>query len=90
MRLTMPLAQAEDKTDHATCHYAGCLITTGCLVSGLMGFVAGDSKHMQRMMRARVVAQGLTVAAMMGGLIYAAYKKERKRPAPTFGPLADK
>ena len=40
---------------------AGCLVTVGALCTGLAGFIQGDQKLMQRMMRMRVVAQGATV-----------------------------
>jgi len=38
----------------------------------------GDMMKSQRMMRLRIVAQGLTVAALVGG-IYATAKKEEKK-----------
>lgn len=44
----------------------GALATAGVLVVGLMAFKQGNSKLSQTMMRARVMAQGATVALMLG------------------------
>lgn len=44
----------------------GTLATAAVLVIGLVAFKHGDSKLSQQMMRARVVAQGATVAIMLG------------------------
>jgi len=48
----------------------GCVITVGFLTSGLKSFSDGNAVRSQKMMRGRVLAQGVTVAVMMG---YAAY-----------------
>ncbi|EOD09536.1 hypothetical protein EMIHUDRAFT_198020 [Emiliania huxleyi CCMP1516] len=45
----------------------GCLVTVGALCTGLAGFIQGDQKLMQRMMRMRVVAQGATAASQLSG-----------------------
>ena len=49
----------------------GCFATVTALVVGFGGFIKGDQKLMQRMMRARVAAQGLTVLSMVAGLYLA-------------------
>jgi len=64
----------------------GCIITVGALSSGLAGFIQGDSKHMQRMMRMRVIAQGATVMSMVVGVAYAASQKALKAPPQPMGP----
>jgi hypothetical protein len=58
----------------------------GALSSGLAGFVQGDSKHMQRMMRMRVVAQGATVLSMVFGVAYAARQKALEAAPQPMGP----
>ena len=46
---------------------AGCLATAGVLVAGLVAFKNGNSNLSQHLMRARVLAQGATVALMVAG-----------------------
>lgn len=48
----------------------GALITVGFLTFGLKAFRKGDKKQAQMMMRWRVAAQGLTVAAMCIGAYF--------------------
>lgn len=48
---------------------SGALITAGVLTAGLISFRQGNSHLGQQLMRARVVAQGATVA-LMGGTAY--------------------
>ncbi|GJZ36444.1 RING-H2 finger protein ATL48-like protein [Tanacetum coccineum] len=48
----------------------GALITAGVLTAGLISFKQGNSKLGQTLMRARVVAQGGTVALMVGTAAY--------------------
>lgn len=55
--------------------FSGCLSTVAALVVGLYNFNRGDSKKQQLMMRARVGAQGFTVAALLGGVFYHAFKR---------------
>jgi len=62
------------------------MITVGALSSGLAGFIQGDSKHMQRMMRMRVIAQGATAMSMVVGVAYAASQKALKAPPQPMGP----
>ncbi|CDP02140.1 unnamed protein product [Coffea canephora] len=44
----------------------GAFITAGVLTAGLISFRQGNSQLGQKLMRARVVAQGATVALMVG------------------------
>ena len=46
--------------------HAGALITAGVLIGGLVAFKQGRKDLSQQMMRARIVAQGATVAIMLG------------------------
>ncbi|KAF3792059.1 HIG1 domain family member 2A [Nymphaea thermarum] len=48
----------------------GALITAGILTAGLISFRQGKSHLGQKLMRARVVAQGATVALMLGTAYY--------------------
>ncbi len=54
----------------------GCLATVGALSFGLVSFKRGNMAMSQTMMRLRVVAQGGTVLALIGGMAMAS----RKRP----------
>ena len=47
----------------------GVLVTTGVLIAGLRAFNRGDKQQSQRLMRYRILAQGLTVVGMMVGVI---------------------
>ncbi|KAG6499331.1 RING-H2 finger protein ATL48-like [Zingiber officinale] len=44
----------------------GVLLTAGVLTAGIISFKRGNSELGQKLMRARVVAQGATVALMVG------------------------
>ncbi|KAJ7945899.1 RING-H2 finger protein ATL48 [Quillaja saponaria] len=48
----------------------GALITAGVLTAGLISFRQGNSHLGQKLMRARVVVQGATVALMVGTAYY--------------------
>ncbi|WOK96393.1 RING-H2 finger protein ATL48-like isoform X1 [Canna indica] len=48
----------------------GALITAGVLTAGLVSFRQGNSQLGQKLMRARVVVQGATVALMVGSAYY--------------------
>ncbi|KAG2678980.1 hypothetical protein I3843_11G029300 [Carya illinoinensis] len=48
----------------------GALLTAGVLTAGLISFKQGNSHLGQMLMRARVVAQGATVALMVGTAYY--------------------
>lgn len=45
---------------------SGCGVTAGVLMAGLVAFKKGNTAVSQAMMRARVLAQGATVALMAG------------------------
>ena len=49
---------------------SGALVTAGVLTAGLVSFRYGNSRLGQKLMRARVVAQGVTVALMVGSAYY--------------------
>ncbi|XP_021718977.1 RING-H2 finger protein ATL48-like [Chenopodium quinoa] len=48
----------------------GALLTAGVLTAGLISFRQGNSQLGQKLMRARVVVQGATVALMVGTASY--------------------
>ncbi|CAK9177215.1 unnamed protein product [Ilex paraguariensis] len=48
----------------------GAFMTAGVLTAGLISFKTGNSHLGQKLMRARVVAQGATVALMVGTAYY--------------------
>ncbi|CAJ1943915.1 unnamed protein product [Sphenostylis stenocarpa] len=48
----------------------GALVTAGVLTAGLISFRQGNSQLGQKLMRARVVVQGATVALMVGTAFY--------------------
>ncbi|KAF4517328.1 hypothetical protein B566_EDAN007280 [Ephemera danica] len=54
----------------------GCLATFGALSYGLWSFRTGKRRMSQYMMRLRIVAQGFTVAALIGGIAIAARDKK--------------
>ncbi|NWV94787.1 HIG2A protein, partial [Machaerirhynchus nigripectus] len=56
---------------------AGCLCTVGVLAYGLISFRKGNTRRSQLMMRARVVAQGFTFAALLGGMVATAIKSRQ-------------
>ncbi|NWU44510.1 HIG2A protein, partial [Hylia prasina] len=47
----------------------GCLCTVGILAYGILCFKKGNTRRSQLMMRARVLAQGFTIASMVGGMV---------------------
>lgn len=53
----------------------GLMATTVILGRGIWTMKTGDKVKSQKMMRMRVLAQGLTVAALIGGVAYGAFKK---------------
>ncbi|XP_032240107.1 HIG1 domain family member 2A, mitochondrial isoform X2 [Nematostella vectensis] len=55
----------------------GCALTVSALVYGLLSFKRGDVGMQQTMMRARVVAQGSTIVALVGGVGYALLKGKK-------------
>lgn len=50
----------------------GAAATTLCLAVGLVSFMRKRSDLSQTMMRGRILAQGFTVAGLIGGLFYSA------------------
>ncbi|KAM4039837.1 HIG1 domain family member 2A, mitochondrial [Anomaloglossus baeobatrachus] len=52
----------------------GCLATAGVLTYGLIAFKQGKTRQSQLLMRARILSQGFTVAAIMVGVVMAAVK----------------
>ncbi|XP_020900238.1 HIG1 domain family member 2A, mitochondrial [Exaiptasia diaphana] len=57
----------------------GCVLTVGALSYGLFSFIKGNAKVQQKMMRARVLAQGSTVLAVIAGLGYEIYLDSKKK-----------
>ncbi|NXL86160.1 HIG2A protein, partial [Alectura lathami] len=55
----------------------GCLCTLCILTYGLISFQRGNTRRSQLMMRARVVAQGFTFAALLGGMVATAVKSRK-------------
>ncbi|NXY77950.1 HIG2A protein, partial [Glareola pratincola] len=56
---------------------AGCLCTVGVLTYGLISFKRGNIRRSQMMMRARILAQGFTFAALLGGMVVTAMKSRK-------------
>ncbi|KAM3925784.1 HIG1 domain family member 2A, mitochondrial [Leptodactylus fuscus] len=56
----------------------GCLATAGVLTYGLIAFKQGKTRQSQILMRARILSQGFTVAAIMVGVVMAAMKTNPK------------
>ncbi|XP_075065230.1 HIG1 domain family member 2A, mitochondrial [Mixophyes fleayi] len=52
----------------------GCLATAGVLTYGLIAFKQGKTRQSQLLMRARILSQGFTVAALMVGVVMATVK----------------
>jgi len=62
---------------------AGCLLTAGVLGRGLFTMYHGDKVKSQKMMRARVVAQGVTVIIIAAGALSARWNKpDVEQPQP--------
>ncbi|KAL8212162.1 UNVERIFIED_CONTAM: HIG1 domain member 2A [Gekko kuhli] len=55
----------------------GCLGTAGVLTYGLICFKRGKTRQSQMMMRARILAQGFTIAALMVGVVITAMKPQK-------------
>ncbi|XP_074643189.1 HIG1 domain family member 2A, mitochondrial-like [Tubulanus polymorphus] len=56
----------------------GMGLTTLALTYGLWQLKTGDTKMSQLMMRSRIVAQGFTVFAILGGVLYGAGSSKKK------------
>jgi hypothetical protein len=59
---------AAELTESNAISIAGCLLTFGALSYGLWSFRKGEIRMSQYMMRARVVAQGFTIVALIVGI----------------------
>ena len=55
---------------------AGCVATVAALSFGLLQFKRGNTKRSQLAMRARVVAQGGTVIALVVGVLWTSGRKK--------------
>ena len=55
------------------------MVTLGFLTSGLKSFVDGKAVRSQQMMRGRVLAQGVTVVALVGYAALSGFKTEKQR-----------
>ncbi|XP_043925302.1 HIG1 domain family member 2A, mitochondrial [Protopterus annectens] len=55
----------------------GCLGTAAALTYGLIAFKQGRTRQSQLLMRARILAQGFTVAAILVGVAATAMKSKR-------------
>ncbi|PRQ17352.1 putative hypoxia induced protein [Rosa chinensis] len=51
-------------------NFSGAFLTAAVLTAGLISFRQGNSQLGQKLMRARVVVQGATVALMVGTAYY--------------------
>ncbi|TFJ87690.1 hypothetical protein NSK_001040 [Nannochloropsis salina CCMP1776] len=70
-----------DKTKKDPLIPIGCTATLGCLGAGLYAFKSGEKHLSQRMMRARVLAQGFTIVVLMAGSFYNMNIKSSGEPA---------
>ncbi|CAK7269559.1 Respiratory supercomplex factor 1, mitochondrial [Sporothrix epigloea] len=57
----------------------GCIFTVGAFLSAARAVRKGDHHQAQRMFRARVIAQGFTIVAVVGGGIYLADDRKKER-----------
>ncbi|KAJ8282722.1 hypothetical protein COCON_G00052410 [Conger conger] len=55
----------------------GCLGTAGALTYGLIAFKHGKTRQSQLLMRARILAQGFTVVAIIVGVVATAIKPKQ-------------
>ncbi|XP_007442327.1 HIG1 domain family member 2A, mitochondrial [Python bivittatus] len=55
----------------------GCLGTAGILTYGLICFMRNNPQKSQKMMRARVLAQGFTVASLLLGILVTNIKSSK-------------
>jgi hypothetical protein len=55
-------------------------MTAGALSFGLYSFRRGEEKMSQMMMRARILAQGFTVAALICGVVGISFADKPKQP----------
>lgn len=57
----------------------GCIVTVAAFTNAYRAMRKGDHHQVQRMFRARVIAQGFTVAAMVGGGLYYGAERNKER-----------
>lgn len=57
----------------------GCLLTVAAFTNAYRAMRKGDHHQVQRMFRARVIAQGFTVAAMVAGGLYFGAERHQER-----------
>ncbi|CAK7273981.1 Respiratory supercomplex factor 1, mitochondrial [Sporothrix epigloea] len=57
----------------------GCVLTVSAFLSAARAVRKGDHHQAQRMFRARVIAQGFTILAVVGGGIYLADDRKKER-----------
>lgn len=61
----------------------GCVVTAGILAFGLITMTRNQQQLSQRVMRARVVAQGVTIALVgIGSLGYTFFMPNKAKPTP--------
>ncbi|KAL0391659.1 UNVERIFIED_CONTAM: RING-H2 finger protein ATL48 [Sesamum radiatum] len=58
------------EVEYTSSSYNSAFLTAGVLTAGLISFRQGNSHLGQKLMRARVVVQGATVALMVGTAYY--------------------
>jgi hypothetical protein len=68
--MKLPVNRLTTKFLQRFTYFSGALVTAGVLTAGLISFRYGNSQLGQKLMRARVVAQGATVALMIGSAYY--------------------
>ncbi|NXO85175.1 HIG2A protein, partial [Sitta europaea] len=71
------LSPGGSRASQAPSFPAGCLCTVGVLAYGIICFKKGNTRRSQLMMRARVLAQGFTFAALLGGMVATAIKSRQ-------------
>ncbi|ERS98487.1 hypothetical protein HMPREF1624_05271 [Sporothrix schenckii ATCC 58251] len=57
----------------------GCIVTVAAFINATRAIRKGDHHQAQRMFRARVLAQGFTIMAIVGGGIYLADDRKKER-----------
>ena len=54
--------------------FTGCFVTAGVLTAGLFSMIKGTTSRSQKLMRARITSQGLTLVAILAGVFYHSVK----------------
>ncbi|CAK7221204.1 Respiratory supercomplex factor 1, mitochondrial [Sporothrix bragantina] len=76
---TTPLQRFAQKLIKEPLIPIGCTLTVAAFISATRAIRKGDHHQAQRMFRARVLAQGFTVLAIVGGGIYLADDRKKER-----------